>query len=99
MKAVELVGYNGLDSLRIIEIDRPNPRDHEVVIDLEQRTIIGNESKSIIILLINDDAAGPFNTERRRQWQGSRPIKIYFGIYLYIRCRSAPVCTPIVFRQ
>ncbi len=35
MKAVQLTGLNGFDSLEIVELDRPTPRDHELLLKVE----------------------------------------------------------------
>ena len=35
MKAVQLTGFNGLDSLKVVEVDRPNPQAHELLIKVE----------------------------------------------------------------
>lgn len=32
MKAVQLTGFNGLDSLKVVEVDRPKPRAHALLI-------------------------------------------------------------------
>lgn len=35
MKAVQLTGFNGLGSLKVVEVDRPKPQAHELLIKVE----------------------------------------------------------------
>ena len=35
MQAIELAGYNGIDSLRVIDVEKPRPAAHEVVIEVK----------------------------------------------------------------
>lgn len=35
MKAVQLTGFNGIDSLKVVELDSPKPQAHELLIKVE----------------------------------------------------------------
>ena len=46
MKAVQLTGLNGLDSLKVVEVDRPKPQAHELPIKVEAAGIKGRAGSS-----------------------------------------------------
>jgi NADPH:quinone reductase-like Zn-dependent oxidoreductase len=37
MRAVELSGFNGLDSLKLVEVRKPKPRSGEILIEVKAR--------------------------------------------------------------
>ncbi len=45
MKAVQLTGFNGIDSLKVVELDSPKPQAHELLIKVEAAGINFADSK------------------------------------------------------